>query len=201
MEHTHHAHSNYRACHLMTGFLFSPTSSQHPHRHPPPHHHCSSCGWSWWNFRPPVLSISHERRVWDKDAPWLHKDVTIFFPVASNTVAYISIKAYSKLKWLEWSLWFATTNLNQWGPWRWWSSLLCLAVATSLSPIHRVCPTRYRKQAHYSIIYLSIAPPSYTKTWYVGFYSLLLSSVKFGGRLFSWTLRRRMDIILSCLLF
>ena len=113
MEHIHYAHSNYRACHLMTEFLFSPTSSQYPHRHPPPHHRCSSCGWSWWNFRPPVLSISHERRVWDKDAPWLHNDVTIFFSVASNTVAYISINAYSKLNWLEWSLWFATTNLNQ----------------------------------------------------------------------------------------
>uniref|UniRef100_A0A8C9C9J1 BPTI/Kunitz inhibitor domain-containing protein n=1 Tax=Phocoena sinus TaxID=42100 RepID=A0A8C9C9J1_PHOSS len=52
------------------------------------------------------------------------------------------------------------------GPWKWWSfSLFCRAVVTSLFPVLRLGPTRYRKQTHYSTIYLLIVTPSYTKTW------------------------------------
>ena len=70
-----------------------------------------------------------------------------------------------------------------------------------------MCPTRHRKQAHYSIIDLLIATPSYIKTWDTdtSIWKLLFLTSKFssnwGSRLFSWTLRRRIGRRLSCPVF
>ena len=90
--------SNYRAWSLTPGLLSQPTYSWHPHLHPPPCHHCSPCVRPWWNFWHLFLSISNERSLCNKTAPFSHKDVAVFPSVFSNTVAYISINAHSKLK-------------------------------------------------------------------------------------------------------
>ena len=105
--------SNYRAWSLTPGLLSQPTYSWHPHLHPPPCHHCSPCVRPWWDFWHPFLSISNERSLCNKTAPLSHKDVAVFPSVFSNTVAYISINAHSKLNWGQWSLFFSITNVYQ----------------------------------------------------------------------------------------
>ena len=105
--------SNYRAWSLTPGLLSQPTYSWHPHLHPPPCHHCSPCVRAWWNFWHLFLSISNERSLCNKTAPFSHKDVAVFPSVFSNTVAYISINAHSKLNWGQWSLFFSITNVYQ----------------------------------------------------------------------------------------
>ena len=54
-------------------------------------------------------------------------------------------------------------------------------------PYHRVFPTRYRKQTHYSISNLLIAIPSYTKTWDTdtSIWKLLFLTSKFNSN-WSW---------------
>lgn len=76
-------------------------------------------------------------------------------------------------------------------------------------PHHRVCPTRYRKQTHYSISNLLIAIPNTQKPEFTdtSIWKLCATSKfnsNWGGRggqvVLHWTLRRRIGRRLSCAL-